>query len=317
MSPASDLRCAVHEIGHTLGMLHEHQRSDRDNYIDIFRENLNWSDRKFNTNFAKVGRSYGLYDPNSIMHYGSFLTEADAIDPSKPVLLEKSGRALTRKTELSLGDLRGRDFLYGDLPDYSPPTNVRIETITSNSAVCRWDAVDRVLQGFYYEYSVTLSKVVQSSPFENSELLSIVEANRFNPSFAFYNLDSDSRYKCVVNIKNGNRKGDESTPALFNTKTSVNSSTSGSSGYTKPTSSTTGQGNCLPAGPIDSNGNDADGWGWDGTESCSLSHSSTSSTGSNGGSQGNNLSCHPAGPVDASGNDADGWGWNGTASCVL
>lgn len=61
----------LHEVGHSLGLIHEHQRADRDQYIEIVNENLELSFLvKFNFNISK-SRLHTPYDFFSIMHYGS------------------------------------------------------------------------------------------------------------------------------------------------------------------------------------------------------------------------------------------------------
>ena len=57
----------VHEIGHVLGMWHEQQRWDRDEYIRVLYENLGYYSGQF-AKFPTV--SYGVpYDYGSVLHY--------------------------------------------------------------------------------------------------------------------------------------------------------------------------------------------------------------------------------------------------------
>lgn len=64
---------AIHEIGHVLGLVHEQQRWDRDEYIEIYLNNANNGQRH---NFDLFDRTYAfektfetLYNCRSIMHY--------------------------------------------------------------------------------------------------------------------------------------------------------------------------------------------------------------------------------------------------------
>ena len=61
----------VHELGHTLGLWHEHVRPDRDKFIEILWENI-MTDKEYNFNIEprRYIQSFSSdYDYGSIMHY--------------------------------------------------------------------------------------------------------------------------------------------------------------------------------------------------------------------------------------------------------
>ena len=99
----------AHEIGHVVGLWHEHQRVDRDKYLMYHSEDPNWGAT------AKVDPADGPYDYASVMHYGP------AVDPhtgrmmqvSIPpgILLGSWGRGL------SAGDIDGVARMYGRPPE--------------------------------------------------------------------------------------------------------------------------------------------------------------------------------------------------------
>ncbi|KAK6044402.1 astacin [Cooperia oncophora] len=62
----------MHELMHVIGLWHEHQRYDRDKYIDVIFENIA---KEYHDQFTKVSPSkattYNVpYTYTSVMHYG-------------------------------------------------------------------------------------------------------------------------------------------------------------------------------------------------------------------------------------------------------
>ena len=103
-------------VGHTLGLLHEHTRRDRDHYVRIDFTNVQPS---FIHNFEQMGGDdpvNGAYDYDSIMHYNSW---AFALDRSKPTVvpIDSSGRPradviIGQRSGLSDGDIASIASLY-------------------------------------------------------------------------------------------------------------------------------------------------------------------------------------------------------------
>ena len=84
---------------HAFGVFHTHERTDRDEYVEIKWDNIEKDDRH---NFYKADGSKGQldsetfnvpYDPYSIMHY---LYNSHAIDSSKPTIVTKVNSSLLR-----------------------------------------------------------------------------------------------------------------------------------------------------------------------------------------------------------------------------
>ena len=114
----------IHEIGHAIGLLHEHLRSDRDDYVSIKWDNI---DPERLCNFCirthdngcdrcepKRGRAVGPYDYDSIMHY--FKTQG-AREESKHTIVPwgpgNAGRKIGRCDGLSEGDIATIAAVYG------------------------------------------------------------------------------------------------------------------------------------------------------------------------------------------------------------
>jgi hypothetical protein len=114
----------LHEMGHTVGLLHEHQRPDRANYITLNLANADLPNVPGNfTLFLFDYQAIGLYDYASVMHYGAF----DFSKAGLPVLESiPAGIPLGNNTGYSAGDIDQIERLYG-----ATPSNV---TVTTNPA---------------------------------------------------------------------------------------------------------------------------------------------------------------------------------------
>lgn len=76
----------THELGHAFGLIHEHQRPDRDTYIEMKYENLNagFFDLAKIINYNKQDILLSTpYDFNSIMHYSAYQDSKNG----KPVMV--------------------------------------------------------------------------------------------------------------------------------------------------------------------------------------------------------------------------------------
>ena len=115
----------VHELGHCIGPLHEHQRPDRDEHMNVYYQNIY---PEYRHNFDKrdnplIIESNYDYDCNSIMHYYEDAFTMNGEDTIKvtdsencPNLIVERGQGLTQIDEQKCKDIYGevkdpRDWL--------------------------------------------------------------------------------------------------------------------------------------------------------------------------------------------------------------
>eukprot|EP00755_Sulcionema_specki_P001393 Sspe_Gene.116825::Locus_106722_Transcript_1_1_Confidence_1.000_Length_938::g.116825::m.116825 len=94
----------VHEIGHSLGLMHEQVRSDRDDYVVVHLDRVLPGK---GSNFEKRSKGDVLpYDYASIMHYGAYYFNSDG----RPTI--DSPEHIGSRSHLSVLDVKTIDFLY-------------------------------------------------------------------------------------------------------------------------------------------------------------------------------------------------------------
>ncbi|MBQ0150661.1 MAG: hypothetical protein KBT08_08640 [Bacteroidales bacterium] len=101
----------MHEIGHAIGLFHEHCRADRDNYITICTENIiDGGIPQFEKNTFAQERTIGPFDFGSIMLYNSSQGSRNGL----PTMLNVNGFPFTAQIDsLSYWDAETVKAIYG------------------------------------------------------------------------------------------------------------------------------------------------------------------------------------------------------------
>ncbi len=99
----------IHEIGHALGLLHEHTRPDRDNYVQINWDSIT-TDKTHNFDILTDAITLGEYDYSSIMHYGTHFFSADGRETI--TALQNTDAKIGQREFISEGDEQSVIELY-------------------------------------------------------------------------------------------------------------------------------------------------------------------------------------------------------------
>lgn len=156
----------IHEIGHAIGLEHEHIRRDRDTYVNVNYSNI---EDKYKHLYDKSNLNLNLskeFDFNSIMMYPSFEGKV-SVNSNIPVMTKKDGSTWLRAKKLSLLDIKGVGTIYGNKSHFQVSVSSSFDyygTVVGNGqyesgSICTVKAIPeegRRFEGWYENDGYTL-----------------------------------------------------------------------------------------------------------------------------------------------------------------
>lgn len=209
-----DFSATVHEIGHAMGLRHEHTRCDRGDHVRVFYDNIP-EDKKKNFYRACTGsEDIGVYDKESIMHYTGYQFSKNdrptllfhpepgdpeagveiigsAISSDDQVYTWWSDQTVTSGTSTNLESRRARYGFTLPPPDpatgyvYEPSSIIGIAIAKNTDRVYTWYANGKVSVGTTDNLDAYEAPYTFASPFALDTIRGIAIANNGNTVYTW------------------------------------------------------------------------------------------------------------------------------------
>ena len=123
----------LHELGHVVGLYHEHMRPDRNEYIRINCDVVKCNDEANWKIPEKNLKPYGDYDYYSIMHYAAFMGSEQVIFPKKASV---DPYAIGNSANLTPIDKKAVNYLYPARDEAPEPAEAVSSIAAAHSGKC-------------------------------------------------------------------------------------------------------------------------------------------------------------------------------------
>lgn len=163
----------VHELGHAIGFYHEHERPDRDDYIEIIQKNVErsiWM-RQYEKVSSKEIDTFGEpYDFDSIMHYDPYFVKPkkgkNGIVPKLGYNIRLSDADIRKANKLYKCPECGRTYFFQVFSFYSP--EYYSESTYKTHQSCQWRI--KVLDGQRIRLKINDLNIFKSNDCNNDYL---------------------------------------------------------------------------------------------------------------------------------------------------